>query len=243
MSQFCEFEFRKGYSADKPCPYQIGQFVPQFYPMNYEARIALTKTSFDVIIGLADPDQRSINTFMEEINFFLFSFDNVPVLTVWNGYHSFPTYVNVFENEYAAPKDWVDETDDEVNVIIIDDHKLSYKVVGIRKVKLPLMKRIREICREQIKLPTRSMVDSAFDRIMCCFSDYAINKYHEEECRFGRVTDEDIQTGTHDFLAVDRDNIKADMNPIIVPSLLDHKTKERIKRMEQKMKGFPYDSE
>lgn len=238
-----KFEFSKGYSTEKPCPYQIGQFVPQFYPMNYEANIELTKTSFNVIIGLADPDARSINSFMENINFFLFCFDNVPVLTVWNGYHSFPTYVNVFENEYAEPKDWVDETDDEVNVIIIDDHKLSYKVVGIRKVKLPLMKRIREICREQIKLPTRSMVDSAFDRIMCCFSDYSINKYHEEECRFGRVTDEDIQTGTHDFLAVDRDNIKADMNPIIVPSLLDHKTKERIKRMEQKMKGFPYDSE
>ena len=238
-----KFEFSKGYSTEKPCPYQIGQFVPQFYPMNYEANIELTKTSFNVIIGLADPDARSINSFMENINFFLFCFDNVPVLTVWNGYHSFPTYVNVFENEYAEPKDWVEETDDEVNIVIIDDHKLSYKVVGIRKVKLPLMKRIREICREQIKLPTRSMVDSAFDRIMCCFSDYAINKYHEEECRFGRVTDEDIQTGTHDFLAVDRDNIKADMNPIIVPSLLDHKTKERIKRMEQKMKGFPYDSE
>ena len=32
-----KFEFSKGYSTEKPCPYQIGQFVPQFYPMNYEA--------------------------------------------------------------------------------------------------------------------------------------------------------------------------------------------------------------
>jgi hypothetical protein len=243
MSKFCEFEFSKGYSADKPCPYQIGQFVPQFYPMNYEASIALTKTSFDVIIGLANPGQDSIDKFMEEINFFLFSFDDVPVLTVWNGYYSFPTYVNVFENEYAEPKDWVEETDDEVNIVIIDDHKLSYKVVGIRKVKLPLMKRIREICREQIKLPTRSMVDSAFDRIMCFFSDYARNKYHEEECRFGEVSDGDIQTGTHKIISIDRENIKADVNPLAVPYLLEHKTKEHIKRMELKMKGFPHDSE
>ena len=237
-----KFEFSKGYSSEKPCPYQIGQFVPQFYPMNYEANIELTKTSLNIIIGLAEPDERSVNSFMENINFFLFCFDNVPVLTVWNSYHSFPTYINVFENQYANPSEWVNETDDEVSIVIIDDHK-SYKVVGIRKIKLPLMKRIREVCKEQIHLPGKSMVDTAFDRIMCCFSDYAMNKYHEEECRFGKVTDEDIQTGTHDFLDVDRDNIKADMNPIIVPSLLESRTRERLKRMEKKAMGFPKDSE
>lgn len=237
-----KFEFSKGYSSEKPCPYQIGQFVPQFYPMNYEANIELTKTSLNIVIGLAEPDERSVNSFMENINFFLFCFDNVPVLTVWNSYHSFPTYINVFENQYANPSEWVNETDDEVSIVIIDDHK-SYKVVGIRKIKLPLMKRIREVCKEQIHLPVKSMVDTAFDRIMCCFSDYAMNKYHEEECRFGKVTDEDIQTGTHDFLDVDRDNIKADMNPIIVPSLLESRTRERLKRMEKKAMGFPKDSE
>ncbi len=237
-----KFEFSKGYSSEKPCPYQIGQFVPQFYPMNYEANIELTKTSLNIIIGLAEPDERSVSSFMENINFFLFCFDNVPVLTVWNGYHSFPTYINVFENQYADPSEWVNETDDEVSIVIIDDHK-SYKVVGIRKIKLPLMKRIREVCKEQIHLPVKSMVDTAFDRIMCCFSDYAMNKYHEEECRFGKVTDEDIQTGTHDFLDIDRDNIKADMNPIIVPSLLESRTRERLKRMEKKAMGFPKDSE
>lgn len=237
-----KFEFSKGYSSEKPCPYQIGQFVPQFYPMNYEANIELTKTSLNIIIGLAEPDERSVSSFMENINFFLFCFDNVPVLTVWNGYHSFPTYINVFENQYADPSEWVNETDDEVSIVIIDDHK-SYKVVGIRKIKLPLMKRIREVCKEQIHLPVKSMVDTAFDRIMCCFSDYAMNKYHEEECRFGKVTDEDIQTGTHDFLDIDRDNIKADMNPIIVPSLLESRTRERLKRMEKKAMGFPKDFE
>jgi hypothetical protein len=87
------------------------------------------------------------------------------------------------------------------------------------------------------------MVDSAFDRIMCCFSDYAINKYHEEECRFGEVSDGDIQTGTHKIISIDRENIKADVNPLAVPYLLEHKTKEHIKRMELKMKGFPHDSE
>ncbi len=60
------FEFRNGYSADKPCPYEIGQFVPQFYPMNYEANIVLTKTSFDVIIGLADnPEIQATKSIMD----------------------------------------------------------------------------------------------------------------------------------------------------------------------------------
>ena len=237
------FEFSNGYSAEKPCPYQIGQFVPQFYPMNYEANVVLNKTSFDVIIGLADdPDLRATKSFMDEINFFLFCFDNVPVLKIWNGYHSFPTYVNVFENEYADPKEWINETDDEVNIVVIDDFK-SYKVTGIRKVKLPLMKRIREICQEQLQLPTKSMVDSAFDRIMCCFSDYTINRFHEEECRFGKVTDGDIQTGTHTLFSIDRENIKADVNPYLIPSLLEVRGRERIKRMQEKLKGFPKDSQ
>jgi hypothetical protein len=46
MSRFEKFEFDGRYSADKPCQYQIGQFVPQFYPMNYEVKIEFTKTSF-----------------------------------------------------------------------------------------------------------------------------------------------------------------------------------------------------
>lgn len=238
MSRFEKFEFNGGYSADKPCQYQIGQFVPQFYPMNYEVKIEFTKTSFDIIIGLASPDQWSINTFMEQINFFLFCFDDVPVLTVWNGYHKFPTYVNVFENEYADPKEWVNETDDEVNIVIIDDHK-SYKVVGIRKVKLPLMKRIREVCKDQLQLPIKSMVDSAFDRIMCLFSDYARNKFHEEECRFGKITDGDIQTGTHSLFDINKEDVIADVNPILIPTLLEVRRRERIKKMEQKQKGFP----
>ena len=150
------------------CCYEIGQFVPQFYPMNYEAVISLNKTSFDVIIGLATPDERAINSIMNEINFFLFCYDDVPVITIWNGYYKFPTYVNVYNNEYADPKEWVNENDDVVNIVIVDDHK-SYKVVGLRRVKLPIMKKIREICKEQLKLPVGSMVDSSFDRIMCLF--------------------------------------------------------------------------
>ena len=232
------FEFNKGYSEDRPCQYTIGQFVPQFYPMNYEAKIEFTKTSFDVIIGLADPDQRAINSFMEGINFFLFCYDHVPVLTIWNGYYKFPTYVNVFDNNYAEPIDWINETDDDVSIVIIDDHK-SYKVVGIRKVKLPLMKKIREICKDQILLPSKGMVDSAFDRIMCLFSDHALNKYHEEECRYGKVTEEDIQTGTHNLFSIDSDDVEADMNPIVIPTLLEARTRERIKRMQQKQNGFP----
>ena len=83
------------------------------------------------------------------------------------------------------------------------------------------------------------MVDSAFDRIMCCFSDYAMNKYHEEECRFGKITEGDIQTGTHTLLDIDRNDIKADMNPILIPTLLEVRGRERIKKMQQKQKGFP----
>ncbi len=233
------FEFRNGYSADKPCPYEIGQFVPQFYPMNYEANIVLTKTSFDVIIGLADnPEIQATKSIMDQINFFLCCIDKIPILKIWNGHHTFNTYVNVFDYEYADPIDWINESDDEVNIVVVDDLK-SYKVTGIRKIKLPLMKRIREICQEQLQLKLKSLVDSEFDRIMCYYSDNKLVDFHEEECRFGKIADGDIQTGTYTILSIDRNKLKSDANPYLLPSRIEMRNRERIKKMQKKLNGFP----
>lgn len=224
---------------NKQCNYEIGQFVPQFYPLRNEAIISLTKSSFDIIIGLSSPEESDIKKLMEQINIYLFCFDKVPVLTIWNNYRTtLTTYVNVFNNDYAEPKDWVNETDDIVNIIIVDFHEV-YKVVGIRRIKLPIMKRIREVCKEQLSLPISSMVDSSFDKIMCSFSDYKLNQFHEEECSFGKLSSEEIQIGSHRILEVDTNQIKPDMSPYVIPSLLQIRESERMEKIKKKLKGFP----
>ena len=55
------FTDNKDCPEETSCPYHVGQIVKQFYPINYEAEIVLTKTSFDVIIGLASPTEENIN--------------------------------------------------------------------------------------------------------------------------------------------------------------------------------------
>ena len=38
---------------------------------------------------------------------------------------------------------------------------------------------------------------------------------------------------------INKEDVIADVNPILIPTLLEVRRRERIKKMEQKQKGFP----
>ena len=182
------------YSKKGECQYKIGQELIEFKPMNLDAKFSFTKKSLDIIIGLAP----SRNNYLNEgwLSVTLFIYRNIPTILVTTGYFQVSGSIIIKNKENINIDEWLNSTDDSVNLVLVDDYK-DYEVKEIRRIQLPMMKTIRKVLHEQAKCVdgeienTLKILDLGFQKPWMIY-------YKDEECKYSQETSDEIQKGTYD---------------------------------------------
>ena len=190
MKSQTEFE----YSNKGVCQYEIGQIVPEFAPMNYEIKVSFNQTSFDIIIGLANPERTYLNE--SWLNVSLFNYQMIPTIIVTTSYIQVVGKVLLKSNSNININDWVNESDDHVNLVIVDDYNNSFEVKEIRRIQLPMLKTIRSILKKQIEC-LDGEIDNTIKIIERGFPTPWMIYYTDEECQYIKETSDELQTGTY----------------------------------------------
>lgn len=181
------------YSNKGECQYSIGQKLSEFAPMNYEAKFAFNEKSLDIIIGLAQPDRAHLNADWLHINLFIYR--NIPSIIITTGYIQVVGSIVVGNITNVNIEDWINGTDEYVNLVILDDFE-SYSVQEIRRIKLPLLKTIRNIVREQIGC-FKGEIQNTLEIIEKGFPKPWMIYYTDEQCKYVNENSAILQTGTY----------------------------------------------
>lgn len=192
MSSTTEFEFDK----NGGCQYTIGQELPEFAPMNYEAKFSFNKTSLDIIIGLAlDEDEKSNRLNSDWLHVNLFFYRIIPSLVITTGYLQVAGNIVFKDHNKINIEDWLQSTDDYVNLVVVDDYH-GYKVKEIRRVKLPLMAKVREVLKEQVSRCSGE-IENDLEIVERGFLVPWMINYTDEQCNYTYETSDAIQKGKH----------------------------------------------
>lgn len=181
------------YSNKGECQYSIGQKLSEFAPMNYEAKFAFNEKSLDIIIGLAQPDREHLNANWLHINLFIYR--NIPSIIITTGYIQVVGSIVVENITNVNIEDWINGTDEYVNLVILDDFE-SYSVQEIRRIRLPLLKTIRNIVREQIGC-SKGEIQNTLEIIKKGFPKPWMLYYTDEQCKYVNENSDILQTGTY----------------------------------------------
>lgn len=175
------------------CQYEIGQKCPELAPMNYELKFSFNDNSLDVFVGLADPDRTYLNE--SWLNISLFIYRSIPTIILTTGYIQVVGSI-IIKNNSINVNDWVNGSDDHVNLIVVDDYNNSYEVKEIRKIQLPMMKTIRNVLKKQIEC-VEGEIQNTLDIIERGFPIPWMIEYTDEECKFVRERTDELQTGEY----------------------------------------------
>ena len=175
------------------CQYEIGQKCPELAPMNYELKFSFNDNSLDVIVGLADPDRTYLNE--SWLNISLFIYRSIPTIILTTGYIQVVGSI-IIKNNSINVNDWVNGSDDHVNLIVVDDYNNNYEVKEIRKIQLPMMKTIRNVLKKQIEC-VEGEIQNTLDIIERGFPIPWMIEYTDEECKFVRERTDELQTGEY----------------------------------------------
>ncbi len=184
------------YSNKGECQYKVGQLIPEFAPMNLELKISFNEKSLDIIIGVAiDPKDvwRYLNC--DGLSISLFVYQNIPALIVTGGYFQVAGNIVLKNAENINPQDWVNGTDEYVNLVLVNDFE-NYEVLDIRRIRLPMMKTIRNILKQQLECYDAE-IGNALSLIEKGFQTPWMLYYQDEECLYDNETPDEIQKGTY----------------------------------------------
>ena len=182
------------YSNKGECQYSIGQNLSEFAPMNYEVKFAFNEKSLDIIIGLAtQPDRAYLNTGWLNVNLFIYR--NIPSIIITTGYIQVVGSIVVGNLTNVNIEDWIDGTDEYVNLVILDDFE-SYSVQEIRRIRLPMLKTIRNVIKGQIGC-FKSEIQNTLEIIKKGFQTPWMIYYTDEECKYVDEKLDILQTGTY----------------------------------------------
>lgn len=181
------------YSNKGECQYKIGQELKEFAPMNVEAKFSFNKNSLDIIIGLAPSEE--IDYLNDGLNIALFVYHCIPTVIVGGGYFLVSGSIVIKNSDNIDINEWLSSSNDTVNLILVDDYN-NYEVKEIRCVQLPMMKTIRKVLKEQVGCVdgeienTLKIIDIGFQRPWMI-------RYKDEECKYAKESDSDIQKGAY----------------------------------------------
>lgn len=176
------------------CQYEIGQKCPEFAPMNYELKFSFNEKSLDVIVGLADPDRTYLNE--SWLNISLFIYHSIPTIILTTGYIQVVGRIIIKNNNSINVNDWVNGSDDHVNLVVVDDYNNSYEVKEIRKIQLPMMKTIRDILKNQVEC-VDGEIKNTIEILERGFQTHWMNYYKDEECQYVQESSDSFQSGTY----------------------------------------------
>ena len=92
-------------------------------------------------------------------------------------------------------EDWIDGTDEYVNLVILDDFE-SYSVQEIRRIRLPMLKTIRNVIKGQIGC-FNGEIQNTLEIIKKGFQTPWMIYYTDEECKYVDEKLDILQTGTY----------------------------------------------
>lgn len=189
MKSKIEFSF----SNKGVCQYEIGQKCPEFAPMNYEVKYSFNEKSLDIIIGLAPSRSNYFNDSWLSIS--LFVYRCIPTVLITTGYIQVAGSIIIKNSNNIDIKDWVNGSDDYVNLILVDDYD-GYKIKEIRRVRLPMMNTIRNILKEQMEC-VDGEIKNTLEIIERGFQIPWMIEYTDEECKFVKECSDELQTGEY----------------------------------------------
>ena len=120
----------------------------------------------------------------------------IPTIIVTTGYIQVVGKVLLKSNSNININDWVNESDDHVNLVIVDDYNNSFEVKEIRRIQLPMLKTIRSILKKQIEC-LDGEIDNTIKIIERGFQTPWMIYYTDEECQYIKETSDELQTGTY----------------------------------------------
>lgn len=162
--------------------------------MNYEVKFAFNEKSLDIIIGLAtQPDRAYLNTGWLNVNLFIYR--NIPSIIITTGYIQVVGSIVVGNITNVNIEDWIDGTDEYVNLVILDDFE-SYSVQEIRRIRLPMLKTIRNVIKGQIGC-FNGEIQNTLEIIKKGFQTPWMIYYTDEECKYVDEKLDILQTGTY----------------------------------------------
>ena len=189
MKSKTEFSF----SNKGICQYEIGQKCPEFAPMNYEVKYSFNEKSLDIIIGLAPSRSNYFNDSWLSIS--LFVYRCIPTILITTGYLQVTGSIIIKNSNNIDVKDWVNGSDDYVNLILVDDYD-SYEIKEIRRVRLPMMNTIRNVLKKQIEC-VDGEINNTLEIIERGFQIPWMIEYTDEECKFVKECSDELQTGEY----------------------------------------------
>lgn len=189
MKSKTEFSF----SNKGVCQYEIGQKCPEFAPMNYEVKYSFNEKSLDIIIGLAPSRSNYFNDSWLSIS--LFVYRCIPTILITTGYLRVTGSIIIKNRNNIDVKDWVNGSDDYVNLILVEDYD-SYEIKEIRRVRLPMMNTIRNVLKKQIEC-VDGEIKNTLEIIERGFQIPWMIEYKDEECKFVKECSDELQTGEY----------------------------------------------
>lgn len=189
MKSKTEFSF----SNKGVCQYEIGQKCPEFAPMNYEVKYSFNEKFLDIIIGLAPSRRNYFNDSWLSIS--LFVYRCIPTILITTGYLRVTGSIIIKNRNNINVKDWVNGSDDYVNLILVDDYD-SYEIKEIRRVRLPMMNTIRNVLKKQIEC-VDGEIKNTLEIIERGFQIPWMIEYKDEECKFVKECSDELQTGEY----------------------------------------------
>ena len=176
------------------CQYEIGQKCPELAPMKYELKFSFNEKSLDIIVGLANPDRKHLNE--SWLNISLFIYRSIPTIILTTGYIQVVGRIIIKNNNSINVNDWVNGSDDHVNLVVVDVYNNSYEVKEIRKIQLPMMKTIRDILKNQIECVDEE-IKNTIEILERGFRTPWMIRYTDEVCEYVQETSEEFQTGEY----------------------------------------------
>lgn len=129
------------------------------------------------------------------LNVSLFIYRNIPSIIITTGYIQVVGSIVVGNITNVNIEDWIDGTDEYVNLVILDDFE-SYSVQEIRRIRLPMLKTIRNVIKGQIRC-FKGEIQNTLEIIKKGFQTPWMIYYTDEECKYVDEKLDILQTGTY----------------------------------------------
>ena len=187
-TRFLLNQYEQGHSGSQS--YCLGEPVTHFHPFNgYDgSRIEFNTDSFDMLIGLTNATEEEAESIFRDIILKLFVSDNWPFLLFGTSKFTFDFNFNIMKVNEAFRKDWIKGTEDVVKIILVRAEDMT--LLGLRSIRLPLIKQIRVSLKGQLSY-TVQQNDSIIQRAMNMLSIQDMVRMAQYECSLPPESEDD----------------------------------------------------
>lgn len=200
------FSFNSQDSTCPSCDYKIGNKLEEFAGLSrWTLKISYNKKSIDILFGIIG--EKQIDMWNKELNIDLFQYNDIPCMTLWNGYGKIACFFDVNDIEELDVVGWLKETCEDVNLVFVDIFKKKGEVLFIRRLHLPILNKIREILKKQyMRFYSKEAFEFQTDQLLLEFSNYARNKYKDNRIRYSSLSSIEPQKASYEeYLPTDKE--------------------------------------